>query len=144
MMINKYINCFFISFSLIRVGRNFLFAMGTRINSNLIDRHLPTMPVVWLLCMVCRRTTHTDIKKAQTSVDYSLTEAFALPTKSNKQQEAYADMTHTTGYKTTKGHNTDVFTCSMKSHTKQASIATLILTWLKSCEVFWSSNAKRQ
>ena len=37
--------------------------------------------------------THTDIKKAQTSVDYSLTEAFALPFGSNKQQEAYADMT---------------------------------------------------
>ena len=32
-------------------------------------------------------------KKAQTSVGYSQTEAFALPLESNKQQETYADMT---------------------------------------------------
>ena len=34
-----------------------------------------------------------SIQKAQTSVDYSLTEAFALPFGLNKQQETYADMT---------------------------------------------------
>ena len=40
---------------------------------------------------------HLDTQKAQTSVDYSLTEAFALPDKSNKQQETYAGMkTHYT------------------------------------------------
>ena len=31
--------------------------------------------------------------KAQTSVDYSPIEVFALPKQSNKQQETYADMT---------------------------------------------------
>ena len=36
-------------------------------------------------------------KKAQTSVAYSLTEAFALPLHFNKQQETYAGMkTHYT------------------------------------------------
>ncbi len=35
---------------------------------------------------------HIHIQKAQTSVAYSLTEAFALPLHLNKQQEAYADM----------------------------------------------------
>ena len=33
------------------------------------------------------------IQKAQTSVDYSPIEVFALPKQSNKQQETYADMT---------------------------------------------------
>lgn len=86
----------------------------------------------------------TDIKKAQTSVAYPQPEAFALPTKSNKQQEAYADMTLLHGIEPQKGTTHTYCTCSMERHTKQASIATLILTWLKSCEVFWSSNAKRQ
>ena len=39
-------------------------------------------------------SSHTNIKKAQTSVAYLVTEALALPIESNKQQEAYADMTH--------------------------------------------------
>ena len=49
--------------------------------------------------------------KAQTSVDYLLTEAFALPDKSNKQQETYAGMTtHCTiqaqyGYNHTHRHS---------------------------------------
>ena len=36
--------------------------------------------------------SHIDIQKAQTSVGYSQTEAFALPLESNKQQETYAGM----------------------------------------------------
>ena len=43
---------------------------------------------------------YIDTQKAQTSVGYSLTEAFALPDKSNKQQETYAGMkTHYARYK---------------------------------------------
>ena len=34
-----------------------------------------------------------NTKKAQTSVDYSPIEVFALPKQSNKQQETYAGMT---------------------------------------------------
>ena len=35
---------------------------------------------------------YLDTQKAQTSVAYSLTEAFALPLHFNKQQETYAGM----------------------------------------------------
>ena len=38
------------------------------------------------------RVIHTH-KKRRPRVAYSQVEAFALPTKSNKQQETYADMT---------------------------------------------------
>ncbi|HCT15949.1 MAG TPA: hypothetical protein DIW36_00785 [Ruminococcaceae bacterium] len=47
--------------------------------------------------------TYGHKESADLRVAYSHTEAFALPTKSNKQQEAYADMTLLQGIKPQRG-----------------------------------------
>ena len=54
-------------------------------------------------------------KSADLRVAYSQQEAFALPTKSNKQQETYADMTLPHGIKPQRGTIRMYCTCSMKT-----------------------------
>ena len=82
----------------------------TNPNGNLIN----VLVFILLLSLIISYT-----QKAQTSVAYSQSEAFALPTQSNKQQETYAGMkTRYTLRQAQHGYN----------HTHRHLLITLILT----------------